>query len=132
MYHSSSNRKSNGALLCGLFFGLCDERSVLPHGNNLKRTHPYIRTSRETMEKLGDNLSSGKSVIEVSDLTLEKPKKPLKSASQSQQPRDKKLVQNCKGLLNSKKNKTNETLKRNKLMKKMKSMKCSINFKKLI
>ena len=84
------------------------------------------------MEKLGDNLSSGKSVIEVSDLTLEESGEPLKFASQSQQPGDKKLVQNCKGLLNSKKNKTNETLKRNKLMKKMKSMKCSINFKKLI
>ena len=77
------------------------------------------------MEKLGDNLSSGKSVIEVYDLTLEESGEPLKSASQSQQPRDKKLVRNCKGLLNSKKNS-------NKLMKKMKSMKCSINFEKLI
>ena len=55
------------------------------------------------MDKLRDNLSYGKSVIEVYDLNLEESGRPLKSTRQSQQPRDKKQVQNCKGLLNSKK-----------------------------
>ena len=80
-----------------------EELSVLPHGNALKRTRPYICTSRKTMDKLLDNLSSEKSVIEVYDLTLEESGGPQKSTSQSQQPRDKKQVQNCKGLQNSKK-----------------------------
>ena len=55
------------------------------------------------MNKLRDNLSYGKSVIEVYDLNLEESGRPLQSTRQSQQPRDKKRVQNCKGLLNSKK-----------------------------
>ena len=80
-----------------------EEVNVLPHGNTLKRTRSYIRTSGETRDKLRDNLSSRKSVIEVYDLTLEESGGPMKSRSQSQQPRDKKQVQNCKGLLNSKK-----------------------------
>ena len=80
-----------------------EEVSVLPKGNALKRTCPYIRTSGETMDKLQDNISFGKSVIEVYDLTLEESGGPLKSTSQSQEPRDKKQVQNCKGSLNSKK-----------------------------
>ena len=62
-----------------------EEVRVLPHGNTLKRTRPYIRTSGETMDKLRDDLSS------------------RKSRSQSQQLRDKKQVKNFKGLLNSKK-----------------------------
>ena len=94
-----------------------EDVSVLPHGNALNRTRSYIRTSEETMDKSRDNLSSGKSVTEVYDLTLEEPGEPLKSASQSQQPRDKKQVENCEGLLNFKKNKTKLTLKRNKLIK---------------
>ena len=61
------------------------EVRVLLHGNTLKRTRPYIRTSGETMDKLRDDLSS------------------RKSRSQSQQLRDKKQVKNFKGLLNSKK-----------------------------
>ena len=69
-----------------------EEVSVLPHGNALNRTRPYFRTSGETMDKLQDNLSSGKSVIEVYDLTLEESGGPLKSTSQIQQPRDKEQV----------------------------------------
>ena len=80
-----------------------EEISVLSHGNASKRTRRYIRTSGETMEKLRDNLSSRTSITEVYDLTLEKSGGLLKSTSQSQQPRDKKQVQNCKGLLNFKK-----------------------------
>lgn len=63
-----------------------------PHGNALMRTCPYIPTSRETMKKLGDNISSDKSVIEFCDLTIGESGGPLKSTSQSQQPRDKKEV----------------------------------------
>ena len=68
-----------------------------------KRTRPYIGTSRETMDNLRDNISSRKSVIEVYNLTLEESGGPLKSTSQNQQPLETKQVQNCKGLLNSKK-----------------------------
>ena len=67
-----------------------EEVSVLPHGNTLKRTRSYIRTSGETMDKLRDNLSSRKSVIEVYDLTLDESGGSLKPTSQSQQPHDKK------------------------------------------
>ena len=80
-----------------------EEVNVLPNGNVLKRTRPYIRTSGQTIEELRDNLSSGKSVIEVYDLSLEESGGPLKYASQSQQPRDKNHVENCQVLLNSKK-----------------------------
>ena len=66
-----------------------EEVSVIPHGNAIKRTCPYIRTSRETMGKLRDNPSSRKSVIEVYDLTLEESGGPLKPTSQSQQSRNK-------------------------------------------
>ena len=69
-----------------------EEVSVLPHGNALNRTRPYFRKSGETMDKLWDNLSSGKPVIEVYDLTLEESRGPLKSASLIQQSRDKKQV----------------------------------------
>ena len=82
-----------------------EEVSVLPQGNASKRSRPYIRTSRETMEKLRENLSTGKSAIEIYDLTNDESGGRLKSTSQSQQPSDKKQVQNCKGLLNSKKTK---------------------------
>ena len=109
-----------------------EEVSVLPHGNALNRTRPYIRTSEETMDKSRDNLSSGKSVNEVYDLTLEEPGEPLKSASQSQQPRDKKQVENCEGLLNFKKKQNKIDAEKEQTDKKMKSMKCSIKFKKLI
>lgn len=44
------------------------------------------------MKKLGDNISSDKSVIEFCDLTIGESGGPLKSTSQSQQPRDKKEV----------------------------------------
>ena len=71
MHHPSSKGKSNRALLCGLFFGFCDERArIFPHGNASKRTRPYIHTLGETMEKLRDNFPSGKSVTEFYDLTL--------------------------------------------------------------
>ena len=106
--------------------------SVLLHGNALNRTHPYIYTSGETMDKSRDNLSSGKSVIEVYDLTLEEPGGPLKSASQNQQPRDKKQVQICEGLLNFKKKQNKRDAEKEQTDKKMKSMKCSIEFEKLI
>ena len=69
------------------------EISVFLHGNASKRTHPYIRTSGETMEKLWDNLYPGKSVTGAYDLFLEELRGPLKSAPQSQQPRYKKKVQ---------------------------------------
>ena len=72
-----------------------EEVSVLPNGNVLKRTRPYIRTSGQTIEELRDNLASGKSVIEVYDLTLEESGGPLKYTSQSQQLRDKNQVENC-------------------------------------
>ena len=80
-----------------------EEISVLSQGNASKRTRPYIHTSRETIEKLQDNLSSKKSVTEVCDLILEESGGPLKSTSQSQQPCDKRQIINCKGLLNSQK-----------------------------
>ena len=58
-----------------------EEASVFLHGNASKRICLYIHMSRETMEKLRDNLSSGKSVIEVYDLTLKESWGPLKSMS---------------------------------------------------
>ena len=79
------------------------EVRLLLYGNALKRARPYIRTYGQIMEKLSDNLFSGKSVIEVYNLTLKESGGPLKCTSQSQQPRDQKQVQNCKVLLNSKK-----------------------------
>ena len=60
------------------------------------------------MEKLRDNLSSRKSVTEVYDLTLEKLGGSLKSTAQSQKPRNRKEIKNCKHFLNAKKNKTNK------------------------
>ena len=67
-----------------------EEISVLLHENASERTRLYICTSGETMEKLRDNLSSGKSVTEVYDFTLKESGGPLKSTSQSQQLRHKK------------------------------------------
>ena len=53
-----------------------EEISTIPHGHTSKRTGPYICTSGGTMEKLSDNLSSGKSVTEVYDPTPEEPALP--------------------------------------------------------
>ena len=55
------------------------------------------------MEKLQDDLSSGKSVTKVYDLTLKESGGPLKCSSQSQQPLYKKQVYKSKDLLNAKK-----------------------------
>ena len=61
-----------------------EEVNVLPHGNALKRTRPYIRTWEITWE----------TVTKVPDLNLEEPGGPFKSTSQCQGSRDKKQVHN--------------------------------------
>ena len=65
-----------------------EEVNVLPHGNALKRTRPYIRTWEITWE------ITWETVTKVPDFNLEEPGGPFKSTSQCQGPRDKKQVHN--------------------------------------
>lgn len=78
--------------------GELEQEQVLPHGNAAKRSRPYVRTSKETLSKIDSHLSNGRSTIETYDLTLEESGGPIKSKSQSEQPRDQKQINNRKNL----------------------------------
>ena len=67
---------------------------VLPHGNSRNTSRPYIRTTFETLTKIDDHLKSGKTISQTYSETLNDSGGPLKSSSQSEQPRDRKQVQN--------------------------------------
>ena len=77
----------------------CDEVEILPHENSKKEdVNPYIRTSQKTMDRERALLAEGHPVQYVYDKLLDESGGPLKSKSQSSEPRDKRQIysQNAK------------------------------------
>ena len=79
-----------------------EREHVLPHGNATKRSRPYVKTTKETLSKIDAHLLNGKTTQETYDLTLEESGGPMKSKSQSEQPRDQKQINNRKNQVKEK------------------------------
>ena len=70
-----------------------EDVEILPHGNSkYTSAKPYIRLSNKTLEVEDQLLSSGHSVTEIYDKALQESGGPLKSQTQSSEPRDKSLI----------------------------------------
>eukprot|EP00794_Sanderia_malayensis_P002937 gene2937-3394_t len=83
-----------------------DDIQILPHGNckagnNMQRS--YYRTATSTLQAEEILLMNGKTPFEAYDHVLENSGGPLKSLSQSQEPRDMKQIYNRKSQLKKKK-----------------------------
>ena len=71
-----------------------DVVEIVPHGNLSKATdhRPYIRTAQKTLERQRELLDAGKSVQAVYKAVLEEARGPLRSTSQSHEPRDTRQI----------------------------------------
>eukprot|EP00794_Sanderia_malayensis_P002387 gene2387-2747_t len=83
-----------------------DDIQILPHGNckagnNMQRS--YYKTATSTLQAEDILLMNGKNPFEAYDHVLENSGGPLKSLSQSQEPRDMKQIYNRKSQLKKKK-----------------------------
>ena len=65
---------------------------LLPHGNSIKRGHPYIRTLQAILSEEDQMLTTSKPHKVYDEMV--KSANPLTSSSQSEEPRNSKLVQN--------------------------------------
>ena len=91
VYSNSDERKINS------------DFSILPHGNSTKSQHPYIRTSKNTLERESELLGANQPFQTYENLVKETD--PFTSTSQSNEPRNVKQIHNRQYLLKqSKKN----------------------------
>ena len=67
---------------------------IIPHGNSLRATdhRPYIRTAQKTLDREKELLDAGNSVQAVYKTVFAEAGGPLRSSSQSFEPRDTKQI----------------------------------------
>ena len=91
-----------------------DDGVTLPHGNNIKSSTPYLRTSQTVLQDLDSNLKMKVKPSESFYQALEK-SNPLTTTSPSQEPRNIRQAKNRKSMLNRKECETTGNRKKDDL-----------------